>query len=116
MRRKKNEVPNFKRVESVEIIKLSDTNRITELCEDGFVYDIEIEDNHNYLAEDILVHNCSAFPKPSLRATQLRDIKKKYTILMSGTPMPNYTINFILLRKTAPLKILLISISGQDLL
>ena len=24
----------------------------------NYAYDIEVEDNHNYLAENILVHNC----------------------------------------------------------
>lgn len=61
------------------------------MCEDGFVYDIEVEDNHNYLAEGILVHNCGAFPRPSLRHTTLREmLKDKYTriIYLSGTPTP----------------------------
>lgn len=58
------------------------------MCPDGFVYDIEIEDNHNYLANDILVHNC-AYPKPS---TYQKEIKKRFgdkmLLLMSGTMSP----------------------------
>ena len=76
-------------MESVEIIKLSDRQRIKELCPDGFVYDLEIEDNHNYLAEDILVHNCGAYPKPNKTTKIIRD---KYAhlpmIFLSGTPHP----------------------------
>ena len=57
------------------------------MCPDGFVYDLEIEDNHNYLAEDILVHNCSAFPKPNKTA---KAIKQRFghlpMIFLSGTP------------------------------
>jgi len=57
------------------------------LCPDGYVYDLEIEDNHNYLAENILVHNCGAFPKPN-KCTKIA--KQKFydipCILMSGTP------------------------------
>ena len=56
------------------------------MCPDGFVYDIEVEDNHNYLAEKILVHNCGAFPKPSNRA---KEFKARFSriplILLSGT-------------------------------
>ena len=89
MRQKKNRIIEFKRVESVEIIKLSDRQRIKELCPDGFVYDLEIEDNHNYLAEDILVHNCGAYPKPNKTTKIIRD---KYAhlpmIFLSGTPHP----------------------------
>lgn len=88
MRPKKNSVIKFERVESVEIIKLTDTERIRELCPDGFVYDIELKDNHNYLAENILVHN-SAYPKASVYQKLARE---KYShlpmILLSGTPTP----------------------------
>ena len=28
------------------------------MCPDGYVYNIEVEDNHNYFAEGVLVHNC----------------------------------------------------------
>jgi hypothetical protein len=76
-------------LESIEIIKLTDTERINKLCQDGFVYDIEVEDNHNYLAEDILVHNCGSFPKPN---NKVKYIKEKFAhlpmLLMSGTPTP----------------------------
>jgi len=78
-------------VESIEVIKLTDTERIEELCPSGYVYDLEIEDNHNYLAENILVHNCGAFAKPSKRAIQVKDLiakTKARVILLSGTPTP----------------------------
>jgi hypothetical protein len=61
------------------------------LCPSGYVYDLEIEGNHNYLAEDILVHNCGAFAKPSKRAVQVKDLiakTKANVILLSGTPTP----------------------------
>lgn len=61
------------------------------MCPDGYVYDLEVEDNHNYLAEDILVHNCGAFPKPSKRAKQVKDLVHKNkcnVIFLSGTPTP----------------------------
>jgi hypothetical protein len=89
MRRKKDKTFEFKRVESIEIIKLSDTERIRELCPDGFVYDIEIEDNHNYLAEGILVHNCGSFPKPGKSTKMFKDkYASKPMIFLSGTPCP----------------------------
>lgn len=91
MRQEKNRPINFARVESIEVIKLTDTERIRELCPSGYVYDLEIEDNHNYLAENILVHNCGAFPKPSNRAVQIKDLiakTKAKVILLSGTPTP----------------------------
>lgn len=89
MRQKKNKIPQFKKVESVKIHKLSDRQSINKLCPEGFVYDLSLEKNHNYFANGINVHNCGAFPKPSNRA---KTIKKlffgKDMILMSGTPSP----------------------------
>lgn len=61
------------------------------MCPSGYVYDLEIEDNHNYLAENILVHNCGAFPKPSNRAIAVKNLiakNKSRVILLSGTPTP----------------------------
>ena len=68
MRQKKNGSPKFVRLESIEVIELSDRHRISELCPDGYVYDLEIEDNHNYLADGILVHNCIVTGKQIGRA------------------------------------------------
>ena len=87
MRQKKNGSPKFVRLESIEVIELSDRHRISELCPDGYVYDLEIEDNHNYLADGILVHNCSAFPKPN---KTYKIVKNRFghlpMIFLSGTP------------------------------
>ena len=89
MRQKKNKSFEFKRVESIEIFKLSDTDRIAELCPTGFVYDLEIEDNHNYLANDILVHNCGSFPKPGINTKLYKKLfSDKPMIFLSGTPNP----------------------------
>lgn len=61
------------------------------MCPDGFVYDLEIEDNHNYLAENILVHNCGSYPKPCQKAKILRDLISGDVIFLSGTPTPEST-------------------------
>lgn len=58
------------------------------MCPSGFVYDIEVEDNHNYLANGVLAHNCS-YPKPS---KYHKDVKERFgnipMIMLSGTPTP----------------------------
>ena len=59
------------------------------MCPDGYVYDIEIEDNHNYLAEGILVHNCGGFPKPGKYTKMFKKMYGKLPhIYLSGTPSP----------------------------
>lgn len=46
------------RVESVEVIERGSSGGYPEDCPEGFVYDLEVEDNHNFFANGILVHNC----------------------------------------------------------
>ncbi len=45
------------------------------MCPDGYVYDIEVEENHNYFAEEILVHNCGQYPKPAQRVKKLKELE-----------------------------------------
>lgn len=46
------------RVESVEIQRQTSDGTFGNLCPDGYVYNIEVEGNHNYFVEGVLVHNC----------------------------------------------------------
>ena len=46
------------RVESIEIKKQTSDGTFGGLCPDGKVYNIGVEGNHNYFANNILVHNC----------------------------------------------------------
>jgi superfamily II DNA or RNA helicase len=45
-------------VESVEVHKQTGDGKFGGLCPDGFVYNVEVEKNHNYFANGVLVHNC----------------------------------------------------------
>ena len=57
-RRKEICVLEVERVDSIEIYQCSDPVKRKELCSDGYVYNIEVEGNHNYFANGYLVHNC----------------------------------------------------------
>jgi superfamily II DNA or RNA helicase len=46
------------RVEGVEILEQGHSGRFEQLCPDGIVYNLEVDSNHNYFADGILVHNC----------------------------------------------------------
>lgn len=46
------------RVVRVEVLERGDRYGFGSLCPDGYVYNIEVADNHNYFVSDILVHNC----------------------------------------------------------
>jgi len=54
----KNSIFTMERVESIEIYKQASSKWFRKLCKDGYVYNIEVEDNNNYFANDTLVHNC----------------------------------------------------------
>lgn len=89
MRSKKNIVPTYQRVDAVEVFKFNDRQSIERLCPGGFVFDLEIEGNHNYFAEGVLVHNCGAFPKPSKRTKTMKEyVGGKPLVLLSGTLTP----------------------------
>lgn len=53
-RQKKGRFPCWVRVESVEI---QESRSDGKSCDD-YVYNLEVEEHHNYFAEDVLVHNC----------------------------------------------------------
>ena len=56
--REENRIFGIARVESIEILQSGSDGKFGGLCPDGFVYNLEVEGNHNYFANGILVHNC----------------------------------------------------------
>src|SRR5690606_22521719 len=55
-RQKEGKSFDWQRVESVEVFKQKNTNGV----ERSIVYNIEVDSNNNYFANNILVHNCHA--------------------------------------------------------
>jgi superfamily II DNA or RNA helicase len=53
------------RVDSVEVHQQASDGGFGGLCRDGLVYNIEVEGNHNYFVDDVLVHNCHHCPASS---------------------------------------------------
>lgn len=45
-------------VKSVEVLEPGSDGTFGGLCTDGFVYNLEVEEHHNYFANGVLVHNC----------------------------------------------------------
>jgi hypothetical protein len=76
---------DFVRVDRVEVLEQTSDGTFGGLCPDGFVYNIEVEDNHNYFADGILVHNChglehqlGSFASVKLYARELSALKCPY--------------------------------------
>ena len=78
------------RVASVEIQKSTSDGTFGGLCKDGFVYNIEVEDNNNYFANGVLVHNCQHCCGTPTRVTQfykvLASLSARYKIGLTATP------------------------------
>ena len=55
----------FVRVDRVEILEQSSDGTFGGLCPDGYVYNLEVEGEHNYFANGILVHNCHHAGSPT---------------------------------------------------
>jgi len=57
-RPKKNKSFTIERVQSVEIYKRRNNERCKQSNKKNYVYNLEVQDNNNYFANNILVHNC----------------------------------------------------------
>lgn len=57
-RQQKGGISEWSRVESVEIQEQRNIGKFERLLREGTVYDLTVEDNHNYFACGCLVHNC----------------------------------------------------------
>jgi SNF2 family DNA or RNA helicase len=60
-------------------------------------YDIEVADNHNYFAEDILVHNCKN--PASQQGKGILKIQPECRIAMTGTPLMNTPFDLYIILK-----------------
>ncbi len=60
-------------------------------------YDLEIEDNHNYFANDVLVHNCKN--PASQQGKEFVRLTSKCKIAMTGTPLMNSPLDLYIILK-----------------
>lgn len=87
-RQKENREVNFIRVESISIQKQNNPEK---------VYDLTVENDHNYFAEDVLVHNCHSVKSPKSKRTKSivggtkkqPGIRGKYKSILSATLTSN---------------------------
>ena len=78
------------RVDSVEVQEQTSDGTFDGLCEDGYVYNIEVEDNNNYFADDVLVHNCQHCCGSPTRVSQfyrvINNLYAPYKFGLTATP------------------------------
>jgi SWI/SNF-related matrix-associated actin-dependent regulator 1 of chromatin subfamily A len=90
-------------VESVEILerRSGSESRINN-TKNTTVYNLEIADNHNYFANNVLVSNCHFLKENTSMRTKLFNdfaIHSPRLWLLTGTPITNRPINFYNLLK-----------------
>jgi len=89
---------NIIRVENIKILERGSYDKSNELySKNTRVYDLEIEGNHNYFVNGVLVSNCHYVSNPQSQRTKIfNDFAKKteYLWLLSGTPMTNRPMNY----------------------
>lgn len=74
------------RVESVKILQQTSDGTFGGVLSDGFVYNLEVETNHNYFANNILVHNCHHLSADTFFVCAQACNGTEYLVAMSGTP------------------------------
>lgn len=102
-RQKKNRSIEFVRMESIKILERGSYDQSANVrSKNTRVYDLEIENNHNYFINNILVSNCHYLANSSAQRTKLmNDILEKIpkVWLLTGTPMTSRPINYFNLLK-----------------
>jgi SNF2 family DNA or RNA helicase len=98
LRQKKNQNIEFVRVESIEILERGSYDTSSDVSSKNTrVYDLEIDDNHNYFANSILVSNCHYIKNAQAQRTKLINDLVKNTDrlwLLTGTPMTSRPIDY----------------------
>lgn len=97
-----NSILTWKRVDCVEILKPRSNGEYERLCPDGFVYNLEVADNHNYFANGILVQNCHHSPALTW-ADVLRRLPYRYKYGFTATAWRKDKLEFIIWRMIGPI-------------
>lgn len=80
----------FIRVDCVEVQQQTSDGTYGGLCPDGCVYNLEIEENHNYFANGVNVHNCHRVSSSATTFTRyekvLNHLAARHKIGLTATP------------------------------
>lgn len=80
-------IPGFVRVASVEVLEPGSDGTFGGLCPQGLVYNLEVEDNHNYFVQDgILVHNCAQSYQNAFKRFGCYDDEGTWLLGVTATP------------------------------
>ena len=77
----RNNVNEINNIYNIEYINLNE-----EVYNNTYVYDITVEDNHNFFANDILLSNCHHIPASTCSEVSRNAVNAYYRIGVSATP------------------------------
>ncbi len=99
-RQKKKNCIGESRVASVEVLEQRYIDEHGICCDNNkFVYNLEVKDTHNYIADNVLVSNCQFLKNSKSQRTEVfmavaKTKSIRSTIGLSGTPIVNRPIEF----------------------
>lgn len=80
----------FVGVDRIEVQEQTCDGTFGGLCEDGYVYNLEVEGNHNYFANYVNVHNCHRVSSSATSFTRyekvLNHLSARHKYGLTGTP------------------------------
>jgi superfamily II DNA or RNA helicase len=82
-----NRLPQLVRVDRVEVHEQGSDGGFGQLCPDGHVYNIEVEDTHTYLVDGVVVHNCHQVASGTFNFVLTKATSAYYRIGFSATPL-----------------------------
>lgn len=88
LRQKKNKSTCVSRVVSVEILEQGGNGESTKSSKQNqYVYNLEVEGNNNYFANNVLVHNCKSASTIRTKAVKALAKNTSNVIMLTGTPV-----------------------------
>jgi len=76
------------RLESVEILESGDYERLGLSRGENCLYNLEVDGNHNYFADGVLVSNCHAIKNHGSRRTKnIKALRAGFRMALTGTPL-----------------------------
>lgn len=83
----KRNIFNWRRVESVSVQKRGNNIKSRKNIGDGYVYNIEVQDLHTYVANGIVVHNCHHVLKKNKWGKCIEMFPNAYGLGVTATPI-----------------------------
>lgn len=79
---------HWSRVEGVSVLEPGRDGEFERLCQDGAVFDLEVEDTHTYFADNVGVHNCHHSVSENLVPQDLLELVGPACSLLGWTATP----------------------------